>query len=65
MIEIKLPCEIGTRIRDKETKIEGRIVAYTTIGTGRSLAEVVTNDGETVLFSSKDGLFLGDVEILG
>lgn len=63
MLEIKLPCEIGTRIRDKENNIEGRIVGYH-ITTLRSFAEVITNLGESVLFSSKDGIFLGEVEIL-
>lgn len=74
MVEIKLPCEIGMKTRDKDDGSEWRIVGYEIIGNGNSLSPShrvmaqaidVYDEDNQVLISSHNGMFPDSIEILG
>ena len=79
MLEVKLPCNIGTRIEvkmDAHKSVIGTITSYTMIGSGnpfdskppKALANVCYTDEydnvEEVLVACKDGVFSDDVKIV-
>ena len=74
MIDIKLPCAIGMRIKDKGDNCEWRVVRYKVIGNGnpfspshRVIAEVVSiNDqNDEMQIYVRDGQFSDCFEVLG
>ena len=74
MVEIKLPCEIGMRVKYKYEDTEYRVLGYEIIGSAnplntsyRAMADAVeiNDDGHRILISSKDGVFPDCIEIIG
>lgn len=66
MIEIKLPCEIGVRIKDNKG-YEGCIIGYQIIGSGNPLSpsHKVLAETEECLITVYDGMFPDGIEIIG
>ena len=74
VVEIKLPCEIGIRIKDKNDNFEGRITGYKIIGNGnpfspshKAMAEVIDihDEDNEVFIVSYNGIFPDNIEIIG
>lgn len=67
MVEIKLPCEIGMRIRDKEKGFEMRITGYKIIGNGNPISPShrVLAETQECLIAVQNGVFPDNIEILG
>lgn len=67
MIEIKLPCAIGTRIRDKEENFEMRIIGYQIRGNGNPLcpSHRVYAETKECLIAIYDGAFPDSIEVIG
>lgn len=74
MVDIKLPCEIGMRVKNKNDGSEWRIIGYEIRGNGiphetpyRAMAQAVDvdNNDNQVLISSRNGVFPYDIEVIG
>ena len=74
MVDIKLPCEIGMRVKDKDDGSEWRIIGYEIRGSGvpfetsyRAMAQAVdvNNNDNQVLISSRNGVFPDEIEVIG
>ena len=75
MVEVKLPCVIGSIVKDKDDGSEWCIVGYKIISNGipfrpsphKVLAEAVDihNQDNRVLIYSDNGVFPDSIEILG
>ena len=72
MIEVKLPCEIGVKIKDNENGFEGRILGYRVIGGNpllppRVMAEVHDSyeEDNVVFVVVYDGVFANNIEVIG
>ena len=74
MIEIKLPCEIGMRVKNKGNGSEWRIIGYEIRGSGipfdtsyRAMAQAIDvyDNNNQVLIDSQNGMFPDNIEIIG
>ena len=74
MVEIKLPCEIGMWVKNKDNGFEYRIIGYEIRGKGipfdtsyiaMAQAININDNNNLVLISSQNGIFPDSIEIIG